>query len=302
MEKVVVLMSTYNGEEFIEEQLESLFNQEQVEVQLVVRDDGSTDNTRTILERYKNNKKLTWYSGDNLKPAFSFLDLVYNAPEAKYYAFCDQDDVWKKDKLFLAVSKLNQLATIKDDIPLLYCSDYQLVDKVLNKLPENGHFSTTDFESSLIASNATGCTIVFNQKLLSILNQYKPEKIVMHDDWCHKVCLSVGGRVIYDRYKSIYYRQHGNNADGGVHSKVDKIKGVLRRIKSKDRIRSQQLKEIQFGFNELMLPENKILIELFSQYEESFLSKLKICVNPKITTQSVVTNIKFKIAILCGYF
>ena len=95
--KVLILLSTYNGERYIKEQIESLLKQENVKVSILVRDDGSTDGTINILNEYQKQGKLKWYTGENLKPAKSFMNLVENAPEYEYYAFCDQDDVWLKD-------------------------------------------------------------------------------------------------------------------------------------------------------------------------------------------------------------
>ncbi len=94
MDSIVVLMSTYNGEKYIREQLDSIFNQEGIDVKVVVRDDGSKDTTHAILDEYKKTHELVWYTGENLKSARSFMDLIYQAPESDYYAFADQDDYW----------------------------------------------------------------------------------------------------------------------------------------------------------------------------------------------------------------
>ena len=84
MENVCILMSTYNGEKYLKEQIESLKTQQGVSVSILVRDDGSTDSTKQILEYYKNQGVLDWYTGENLKSARSFLDLVYRAPDSEY--------------------------------------------------------------------------------------------------------------------------------------------------------------------------------------------------------------------------
>ena len=93
MDKVVILMSTYNGGRYLENQIESLLNQDGVEVEILARDDGSKDRTLKILEEYKEAKSnFNFYIGKNLGPAGSFLDLMKHAPEADFYALCDQDD------------------------------------------------------------------------------------------------------------------------------------------------------------------------------------------------------------------
>ena len=107
--KVIILMSVYNGENFIEEQLNSIFSQTgDFEIEVWVRDDGSKDGTISILKKYEEEKKLYWYSGENLKPAHSFMDLIMHSCKADYYAFSDQDDVWLNDKLKRSIKRLEK--------------------------------------------------------------------------------------------------------------------------------------------------------------------------------------------------
>ena len=86
MDTVIVLLSTYNGERFLREQIDSILNQEGIDVNLIVRDDGSKDSTLDILEEYKKEGKLKYYTGENKRTAQSFMDLIYTAPEAEFYA------------------------------------------------------------------------------------------------------------------------------------------------------------------------------------------------------------------------
>lgn len=301
MRSITVLMSTYNGEKYIEEQIHSLLTQKNVKLAILVRDDGSTDSTKDILKKYENDGVLKWYAGENLKPAYSFLDLINKAPESEYYAFCDQDDVWNDDKLECAVEVLDSYENA--EIPRLYCANYQLVDAELKELPDNGHVSTTTFDAALVSSCCTGCTVVFNRALLNILRMGTPEVIVMHDDWVHKVCLAVGGTVYYDKARVLKYRQHGNNADGGVHSVRDKIKGIASRIKNKDCIRSRQLKEIKKIYSCVMTDDNQEKLELVADYKElSLLKKMKLIHSKIICTPYERLNRGFRVAILFGYF
>ncbi|MBR4115330.1 MAG: glycosyltransferase, partial [Bacteroidales bacterium] len=117
LEKVCVVLASYNGQKYIREQLDSIAAQEGVEVSLLVRDDGSRDATQEILEQYQNAGALRWYTGAHLNVAQGFLELLRNAPEADYYAFCDQDDVWLPDKLAAAVAMLKQE---NPALPLMY--------------------------------------------------------------------------------------------------------------------------------------------------------------------------------------
>ena len=99
MEKIQVLMSTYNGEKYLKEQIESILNQEKVEVNILIRDDGSCDKTLKIIKELSKNPKISYYEGKNIGPAKSFMDLVNKSGDKfNYYAFADQDDIWMPNK------------------------------------------------------------------------------------------------------------------------------------------------------------------------------------------------------------
>lgn len=300
MKTVTVLMSTYNGEKYLREQIDSLIHQVSVKLSILVRDDGSSDSTCAILDEYQEKGVLHWYTGENLRSARSFLNLVQTAGDSDYYAFCDQDDVWKTDKLQRAVTALESMP--KDNKPRLYCSNYQLVDASLNKLPDNGHVTTTTFNESLVSSCCTGCTVVFDYELKKLLSIGTPKVIVMHDDWAHKVCLAVGGHVIYDPEKTLYYRQHGNNVDGGVHSPVHKALGVVKRITSKDRIRSKQLLEILRIYEEYISYDNRAALSGLGKTNKNLFNRLQIIRNPNLRTNISKLDKGFIIAILFNYF
>lgn len=100
---VQVVMSTYNGEKYLKEQIDSILSQEGVDVRLYIRDDGSSDRTTDILASYQEHKNVKIEKGNNLGFAKSFLTALDECDEADYYAFSDQDDVWEKDKLSTAI-------------------------------------------------------------------------------------------------------------------------------------------------------------------------------------------------------
>lgn len=300
MHTVTVLMSTYNGEKYLIEQIESLLNQKKVKLHILVRDDGSTDNTLKILNTYQEKGCLVWYTGENLRSAKSFMDLIMNAPESEYYAFCDQDDVWNEDKLYRATKILGKNNKIE---PRLYCSNYQLVNEQLEQLPDNGHVSTTTFNAALVSSCCTGCTVVFNNYLKKILQKKIPQVIVMHDDWAHKVCLAVGGTVYYDTCKTLMYRQHKNNVDGGLHDFKSRINKIITRIVSKDRLRSKQIEELLEIYKNMMPMENRRLAEkIAGYYEKNMFERMKIILDKQIGTPYKKKNRGFRMAIMLKYY
>ena len=120
--KTCILLSTFNGEKYLEEQLDSLKSQTFKDVFVLARDDGSSDSTKEILLRNES-ETFKWYSGENVGAARSFMLLNNDAPEADYYAYCDQDDYWFPEKLEAAV---NILEKSNNKLKLYYSNDFHL--------------------------------------------------------------------------------------------------------------------------------------------------------------------------------
>ena len=221
--RLVVLMSTYNGERFLREQIDSILAQNlserlPVQVEILVRDDGSEDSTVRILEDYRKRGKLAYYHEENIGLERSFWKLLLGAPQADYYAFCDQDDVWFTDKLYRAVRAIRRRELQKKE-PVLYCSAVVETDASLNRIGENGRGEKrhTDFAHSLIYSTAAGCTQVFNSEARDLLLRYDMDRdgITYHDYLAHKV-VTLFGTMIYSTTPGMFYRQHGSNVYGAV--------------------------------------------------------------------------------------
>ncbi|MEN2662795.1 glycosyltransferase family 2 protein [Lacticaseibacillus paracasei] len=294
-------MSTYNGEKYLDQQLKSIYDQVGVNVTVIVRDDGSTDATQTILEQYHQTRDLRWYTGSNLGPAYSFLDLLSHSGGTAYYAFSDQDDVWNPNKLAIAVNKLKECKDAQR--PALYASNYQLVDQDLNPLASNHHVTTTTFNAAIVSSCCTGCTMVFNEALAKIVNQGSPKHLVMHDDWIHKVCLAMNGVVFYDPQMTLQYRQHGNNADGGVHSITSKVISLFKRNMNHDCIRSKQLQDLYKMYSSSMTAKKREqLIDVADYLSFGIWHRVKLLRSKDITTPYARLNRGFRLAILLKYF
>ena len=217
MDSVCVLLSTYNGETYIEEQLDSLLRQKDVDLRIVIRDDGSKDNTIKIIEDYiKNNTSgagITLLESDgNLGPAKAFLELLKKAPSADYYAFCDQDDVWFDDKLSTAISMIRG-ADPSGEKPVLYHSNLAITDSQLNTIRISSKAVPASKYTCLVDNVVTGCTAVMNKPLYELLTSKEAGDITMHDAWINIVA-SFFGQVVFDESAHIYYRQHEHNVIG----------------------------------------------------------------------------------------
>lgn len=305
MEKqVTVLMSTYNGERYLRQQVESILHQQGVKLRLLVRDDGSTDQTLAILAEYQRKGKLEYYCGPNLKTARSFLQLVKDSPESEYYAFSDQDDVWDKDKLSRALSLLSAQPT-DQGAPLLYAGSFKMTDRHLNKIAGGDHYTTQTFANAIVYSCCTGCTMVMNKQLRDILRaEPLPQHMLMHDDWIHKVCLAVGGKVVFDRQPMMLYRQHGDNVDGGIHTVSDKVRKVLDERHRRARIMSKQLGELLTLYGDQLPDKNmRLLKHALRLGKGTFLQRVRLAFDSTYAIQENRNlNHEFRISLLMNYW
>lgn len=208
LKTVQVLLSSYNGEKYLNQQIDSILNQVGVNVKLLVRDDGSKDSTIEILKEYKDIEVIR---GNNQGVIGSFLTLIELSSDADYYAFADQDDVWDADKFEIAIKKLEEYP----NIPAIYSGNTRLVDGELNFVKNETLDPKTSLGSAIVKNYVTGCTTVFNKILMENLKKYRPQNIPGHDWWVNLVCLALGGVSIYDVKPHMSYRQHGNNVVGG---------------------------------------------------------------------------------------
>ncbi len=211
---VLVLMSTYNGIHYLPWQMESLFSQTGVDIDLRVRDDGSSDGTAGLVASYqKKHPNIRLHSGKNVGFAQSFFRLLRNAPDTyDYYAFCDQDDVWFNGKLSVAVEALSSEDTT--DVPLLYTSNVTPIDEDGNILPKNPfRGGEQNVYESFMRSILPGCTFVFNQAAKRLLSRFHG-RMYAHD-WAVSAIIHAFGRVIYDPAHALTgYRLHAKNTIG----------------------------------------------------------------------------------------
>ncbi len=292
MEQVQVLMSTYNGEKYIKEQIESINNQRNVVANILVRDDGSKDNTQKIIKNYN----IKMIKGSNLKPAKSFMELIECSDDNyKFYALSDQDDYWLPNKLNRAIE---QIKKYNQDIPIVYFSAKKIVNDKLEYLYTLEEEEKTTLGSAMIKNIATGCTMVFNKKMKTILKKYKPGNIEMHDAWIYRLCLAIGGIAINDKESYILYRQHENNVIGVNNKVISRLKRRFRSYKNKNRYREKMAKELLNGYKNDMANENCKILESFANYRYSIKYKMNLLFNKNIKLKSKKENIIFKIAVI----
>lgn len=298
--KVTILMSTYNGECFIREQVDSLLAQQGVDIKINVRDDGSTDNTVALLREY-NDKRIRIGKGRNLKPAQSFLKLLRECDESEYYAYCDQDDVWRERKLADAIEMLKR---DDDGSPALYISTYDIVDSDLNYLfTFNMEFEKPMcLQDTIVHRAPSACTMVFNHALKEVLTRSKPDFVRMHDFWTLMVAEAFHYRIVTDSRPQLMYRQHGGNSVGITPSIFTRVRRIIHSAIHGKNERWRQAAELYKFYGDDMPGDSKEILECVLQYRRSLRNRLKLLNDKRFTHGSIYYDLLFKIAVFTGRF
>lgn len=261
MEKVDILLATYNGEKYIREQIDSILNQTYKEFRLLISDDGSSDGTHQILEEYKNkdNRIEVFIQKENLGVVKNF-EFLLEKVESKYYMFSDQDDIWKETKIEKSLNKIEEgfdlvysdLEVVDENLNVTYCSYWKLKG-IYNKVKKYNNF-----EALYLNNFVTGCTIISKKELInSFLPLPNTSKFVLHDYWISLI-ISQNGKIAYIEEPLIKYRQHKNNKVGSKKKSeelknIDEIRNLFIQVKkehfkvfieNENKFKSENVKEL----------------------------------------------------------
>lgn len=298
MKTVCVLMSTYNGEKYVREQIDSILQQENVNVNLLIRDDGSKDRTFEIVKPYLADRRVSYVAGNNIGYRKSFLWLMDNSPDSDYYAFSDQDDVWKKDKLFAAVAKLENANTVE---PKLYASALTRVDEKLNYV-SNQNFPKLklDCYSEFVRHRFAGCTYVFDNELKKVCAGASKIKELeySHDGFLALMCWLCGGKIIYDRKSYILFRRHGNNSSIDGAGKLARIKHELEPFSKKRKYKSNLMKVIERYYLSEVVSEYWQMVIDSAEYDKDWRKYIALLCNTRMDCGIAMANIIFKCSII----
>lgn len=267
-ETIAILLCTFNGARFLPLQLASFESQTFSDWRLFASDDGSEDNTVTLLtefQRKHGHSRVEIRRGAGRGFAANFLSLLCDPTlTSDYYAFSDQDDIWGSDKLARALSCLRHSSS---PMPVIYCSRTRLIDDNAVEIGLSPLFrKRPHFRNALVQSIAGGNTMVINEKARSVLMKAGPDvNVPSHDWWAYLVTTAVGGIVRYDPTPSVDYRVHPSNVVGSNRS----FGSVMRRARMvwKGRFRTWNDQNIQSldRIRDLMLEENKAALDLFNR-------------------------------------
>lgn len=300
---ITVLMSTYNGEKYLEEQINSILCQKGVKVNLLVRDDGSNDRTVDILNQYSSNGLLEYIAGDNIGYGKSFLFLFQVVKDpTDYYAFADQDDIWNEHKLYEAIKCLETKHTERGK---LYFSSMFVVNKNKDYI---GFKTFKDIKITLgsvyVRQRAAGCTMVLDNILfqLAVKTRFDNYKYNVGYEWVYLLCLAIGGEIYYDYHSYIDFRRHGKNVTSignGIHLR---IKNELKEFRERKYSKSELSKILLKVYSNEIPDDNRRLIQAIADYRSSFFRRIRLMFNSELDSNITVCNIKNKICILLGVF
>ncbi len=293
--KIIVLLSTYNNSRYVAQQIDSIMNQKNCYVKLVIRDDGSTDNTREILLDYKKKyaNKIHLQFGKNIGIHKSYHYLYNNFYDSKYLSFADADDIWDTDKLSIAIHLLNKYDAS------LYAGSSRLIDQnnqlILRRNNKNSNFYFKN-NRFILFPGFQGCTLVLKRKLIRKIIKNTSNLILPHDNWIPLVAYFTNNIIIDKAYK-MSYRQHDQSWTGNRKKRVSfyfkRIKNFFKGIKrykilSNEIIKSLNSKISKADLNILTLISKSNLLS----------SRIKLFLSPSFSKEGLLKNLFFKIYLL----
>jgi len=295
MNKIIILLSTYNGQKYLKEQLDSLFSQTYKNIEIIVRDDGSTDKTLEVLKCYDVNL-LSSDGNIGIKKSFETLLLyAYENSDADYFMFCDQDDVWNNDKIEKTLEEMKRLEKLYgNNIPLLVHTDLEVVDENLKTISSSMWKSqyinpkSNSLNKLLIQNTITGCTTMINR--ITVLKSLPISLNAIMHDWWIGLFVSSFGKIGFLEETTIKYRQHGKNDTG---SKKFNLKYILKNFNSKDTDKYiVQSKSFLESYIDKLDESSRIILEDFSTIKEKpYLQRVNIILKYRLFKFGIIRNI-----------
>lgn len=302
-DEILVLMSTYNGEKYIEEQIDSIESQKlNIPLSILIRDDGSKDKTKEIINNLSNKyKNIKLIEGENIGCNASFFELFKIANGYKFYAISDQDDIWLADKLQRGIDKIK---SEKENIPILYGSCSYLMDDEGNiKGTTQKQLRDINLYNTIIQNFVPGHSDIMNHELLLLLKrELDYSKIYVYDFWITNIAV-LYGKLIFNNEPATKYRIHNTNTVGYGKSKIQWFKERVKRLKKG--VGSQISKQISYFYevNDSNIPKvYKDEISKFIVSNKNVLGRIKFIFSTQLYRQKIFETFLFKVAYLFGKY
>lgn len=302
--KVAILLCTYNGADFLAQQLDSFIQQTHKRWVIYASDDGSTDATLSILQRYQEKlgvDRLVVQQGPRQGFAQNFMSLVKNTMiNADYYAFSDQDDVWFEDKLERGLASLSSTPST---MPALFCSRTRLIDASGQVIGYSPLFAKApSFRNALVQSLAGANTMLLNAAARNLLAKAPGDACIVSHDWLTYLLVSgCGGSVIYDREPTLDYRQHDDNLMGSNSSMAGRWARMRKIFVGTFCEWNEQNLKVLNSYKLLLTGENLIALKCFEYAREcNFFKRIYFLQKAGVYRQSAVDNIALVLAAIIG--
>ena len=301
MHKVQILVSSYNGEKVIQRQIESILQQKEVEVHILIRDDGSKDTTVQILNslRYRHPDRIEIVIGDNIGWKRSFIELLFLSGNYDYYGFSDQDDIWDRKKVIKSINKMEQDKNI--GIKVCQCASICADENMYPLQEQEVIYDLPKSKKMAIAQEYfRGCCMLWNKEAMRLLRIHKPKETIAHDYWVGLVCYYFG-TVYHCPEKLLYHIRylHNSSTDGNI------SEGRAKRFKaffSDKLIYMNPVEDLLNGYRELLTEEDIIFLSVVRSYKTSIWNKMKIVLDPNFRRENLKSTLFFKMIILLGKY
>lgn len=299
---VSLVLCTYNGARFLDEQLNSLAAQTVPVNRLVLRDDGSTDATVSIVRAWSQEQRIPLIHVTEpvtrLGPARSFLTALAAGGPARFHLLADQDDVWLPMKIERAVKALEA----GPQLPRLYAARQLYVDRELHSLGTSPMPGSMEFSAAVYESQLTGCTMALNEPLRLLVSRRVPQQALMHDWWIYMLA-SASGEIVFDEMPTMLYRQHGQNVIGAGPTGLGAWKErVSRAVIEPGGQRRAQLKEFGDTFSDLLSDQQRTLINALTSTSPSWWQRWALGTSVPISRRGWLNRLGTRLAIIRGRF
>ncbi|MEM6903349.1 MAG: glycosyltransferase [Pseudomonadota bacterium] len=311
-----VIMPSYNGAGYLGAQLDSLRHQTLRPSKVLVRDDGSVDATKLMLNRWAKDWPTLEVVDDNREhlgvtaSIHQLLREVAKQPGAALTAFADQDDVWLPEKLERAAEwhatvdrteGRTEGRTGGRHRPALYCAGALLADQKMQLLGQAPIWCRPmSLHNALVENVALGCTIVINQPALELLTKDWPTSVIAHDWWAYLVVAAHGGAMHYDPRPALHYRQHDRNAIGYMPSVAGRWRRRLARLTGGHLPPLfKQARGLLTAYEDTMSTEAKAVLHQFLQRASGW-PRLAALINPVGQRQRGLDNLALRLLMASG--
>lgn len=296
---VAIIMSAYNAEPFIRQQVDSILAQKDVDLEVWIRDDGSTDDTLAVLlNSYRGDERVHVTSGPNLGATQSFIEAIFSYPRSsEFVGLADADDVWLPHK---CIHSINSLKSLPSDLPAAVSTRMTLVDEdlhpiALTRIPSKP-FS---FDNALVQTMAGGAASLMNRAAYDLLRQEKPRTgyVTAHDTWVYLV-VTAFGEFLYMDESTLLWRQHGNNVSQAL-SKSHSYKARWRSLTTPSP-RRRQAREFSRIYGHLLDPKRRATLAAYENSSSSITLRARRLFRSPTPKQSRRANVYHWFLVLAG--